>query len=205
MTANESTAIKICRVTAIFFMTYVHVSPGFENWVGEIPAHMMVLGHLLSEHLGRASVPALSVLSGYLAMSAFQRRPSWWVYVKERWTTLITPLITWNLAIILLSIAILLITGVESFVIKNSPPSHLLTPHIIFDKITAYSNGSTTFALNFLRDIFVCSALLPIVYFLIKRFGTWCFLGGRAYCWVWTPCLSLIHLDVFCCRHLLFI
>ena len=83
MQLNDSLAIKICRVLCIFFTTYVHINPGKDNWTGEIPDYLANIGYLLSDLLGRASVPALSVLGGYLAVSAYQRRANWWQYAKK--------------------------------------------------------------------------------------------------------------------------
>ena len=154
MQLNDSLAIKICRVLCIFFMTYVHINPGKDNWTGEIPDYLANIGYLLSDLLGRASVPALSVLGGYLAVSAYQRRANWWQYAKERFQTLIIPLITWNLVIILISLIILWLTGTQTSVIRDLQPFDQITFWLIFDRITAINTGSATMALNFLRDFF---------------------------------------------------
>ena len=171
MQLNDSLAIKICRVLCIFFMTYVHVNPGKDNWPDDIPDYLANIGYLLSDLLGRASVPALSVLGGYLAVSAYQRRANWWKYAKERFQTLIIPLITWNIVIILVSLIILWITGTQNSVIRDFQPFDQITFWLIFDRITAINTGSATMALNFLRDFFVCSLLLPLIVQLIKRFN----------------------------------
>ena len=171
MHSNDSLAIKICRVLCIFFMTYVHVNPGKDSWSGEIPDYLAYIGYFLSDLLGRGSVPALSVLGGYLAVSAYQRRANWWQYAKERFQTLIIPLITWNLVIILISLIILWLTGTQTSVIRDLQPFDQITFWLIFDRITAINTGSATMALNFLRDIFICSLLLPLIMQLIKRFN----------------------------------
>ena len=171
MTESDSLAIKICRVLCIFFMTYVHVNPGKDSWSGEIPEYLAQLGYILSDVLGRASVPALSVLGGYLAVSAYSRRPDWWIYAKERWQTLIIPLITWNVVIIVLSLFILWLTGAQTSIIRDLLPFNQLTPLLIADRLTGYNYGSATTALNFLRDIFICSLLFPLVLQFIKRLG----------------------------------
>lgn len=171
MDEKDSIAIKICRVLCIFFMTYVRINPGKDNWRGEVPEFLAQLGYILSDVLGRASVPALSVLGGYLAVSAYSRRPDWWIYAKERWQTLINPLITWNIVAIVLSLFILWLIGDKTNIIRNSLPVNQLTPLYIVDKLTGYNYGSATYALNFLRDIFICSLLLPVIVQLIKRLG----------------------------------
>ncbi len=174
MTENDSLAIKISRVICIFFVSYVHVNPSMDKWVDEVPAHLPIIGTIgtiLLDVLGRASVPALSVLGGYLAVSAYSRRSNWWVYAKERWQTLIVPMVTWNLVIIALSFIILSVTGVQTNVINDLQPFEQLTPLLLIDRLTGYNYGSAAVALDFLRDIFVCSLLLPLVLQLIKRLG----------------------------------
>jgi succinoglycan biosynthesis protein ExoH len=174
MLENDSLAIKISRVICIFFVSYVHVNPSMDKWVDEVPAQLSIfgtIGTILLDVLGRASVPALSVLGGYLAVSAYSRRSNWWVYAKERWQTLIVPMITWNLVIIALSSIILAVTGVQTKVIQDIQPFEQLTPLLILDRLTGYNYGSAAVALDFLRDIFVCSLLLPLMFQLNKRLG----------------------------------
>ena len=171
MTQNDSTAIKICRLLCIFFMTYVHVNPGKDSWIGEVPGYLSQIAYILSDTLGRASTPALSILGGYLAVSAYSRRSNWWMYAKDRWQTLMTPMIAWNLVIILLSICIYLVTGVQDSELKTFPSFEQLTPLLIADRLTGYDYGSATIALNFLRDLFMCYLLLPLILHLFKRTG----------------------------------
>ena len=47
MQLNDSLAIKICRVLCIFFMTYVHINLGKDNWTGEIPDYLAYIGYFL--------------------------------------------------------------------------------------------------------------------------------------------------------------
>lgn len=65
MIENDSLAIKISRVICIFFVSYVHVNPSMDRWVDEVPEKLSIfgtIGTILLDVLGRASVPALSIL-----------------------------------------------------------------------------------------------------------------------------------------------
>ncbi len=173
MTANDSLAIKICRVMCIFFVMYVHVNPSNDIWLEKVPSNLSYIQHIgdiLLNVLGRASVPALSVLGGYLAVSAYNRRSNWWKYVKERWQTIVIPMITWNIILIILSILIFATIGASTDVVRKMSPFQHMSPLVLADLITSYNNGSATIALNFLRDIFVCSLMFPLINQLVKRF-----------------------------------
>ncbi len=173
MTANDSLAIKICRVMCIFFVMYVHVNPSYDIWLEKVPGNLpyiQYIGNILLNVLGRASVPALSVLGGYLAVSAYNRRSDWWKYAKERWQTIVIPMITWNIILIVLSVLIFVTIGASTDVIRRMGPFEQMSALVLADFITAYNNGSAAIALNFLRDIFVCSLLFPLINLLVKRF-----------------------------------
>ncbi|MGZ8270944.1 MAG: acyltransferase family protein [Methylophilus sp.] len=193
MTERDSIAIKICRILCIFFMTYVHVNPSPSNWEGaskfllftghlapgelrvsvgnEAPQYLFNIANILAQILGRASVPALSVIGGFLAVAAYQRRSKWLLYAKERFQTLIIPLITWNVIIIALSLVILLGTGAYTDTAKKLLPFDQITFFKVLDLLVAFKTDSVTTALTFLRDIFVCSLLVPLLMLAFKRLG----------------------------------
>jgi succinoglycan biosynthesis protein ExoH len=193
MTERDSIAIKICRILCIFFMTYVHVNPSPSNWEGaskyllftghlapdelrvsvgnEAPQYLFNIANVLAQILGRASVPALSIIGGFLAVAAYRRRAKWWLYAKERFQTLIIPLITWNVIIIALSFAILMGTGAHTDIINKLMPNGQITFSQALNSVTAYKAESVTTALTFLRDVFVCSLLIPLIILAFKRLG----------------------------------
>lgn len=193
MTERDSIAIKICRILCIFFMTYVHVNPSPSNWEGaskfllftghlapgelrvsvgnEAPQYLFNIANILAQILGRASVPALSIIGGLLAVAAYQRRSKWLLYAKERFQTLIIPLITWNVIIIALSLVILIGTGAYTDVMNKLMPFDQITLSKAFNSVTGYKTESVTTALTFLRDIFVCSLLIPLLILAFKRLG----------------------------------
>lgn len=180
MTASESTAIRICRVLCIFCMTYVHVNPGLDSFAGQLPSPLASVHGWLSELLGRASVPALSVLGGYLAVAAYGRRPAWLAYARERASVLLLPMVSWNGLILLLSLLIWLATGAQTAVLRDWPAVDASALAVHLDRLTGYGYGSATTALNFLRDLFVCSLLLPLLIMLLRRTGV----AGLALLWL---------------------
>jgi hypothetical protein len=193
MTERDTIAIKICRIFCIFFMTYVHVNPSPDKWEGaskfllftghlapgelrvsvgnEAPQYLFNIANILAQILGRASVPALSIIGGLLAVAAYKRRSKWLLYAKERFQKLIIPLITWNVIIIALSLVILFGTGAYTHVMNKLLPFDQITLPKALDSVTAYKTESVTTALTFLRDVFVCSLLIPLLILAFKRLG----------------------------------
>jgi succinoglycan biosynthesis protein ExoH len=171
VTEQDSIAVKVCRVLCIFFMGYVHVNPGRDSWPQETPAPLSYLGWVLADILGRASVPALSVLSGYLAVAAYGRRRDWWAYANDRWLVLIVPMIAWNALLIVSSLAIFWLTDAQTAVVQHLGSLEQLTPLLVLDRLTGYHYGSAASALNFLRDLFFCSLLLPPMQWCMHRLG----------------------------------
>ena len=153
-------------------MTYVHVNPGPDNWGDEASQALTILGLILSDTLGKASVPALSFIGGFLAIKSLENKKNLIPYIKTRFSTLIIPAVTWNVIIITTSYMILFSTGGETFVIRDFNSVENLSALILIDKLTGLTYGSTTMAFNFLRDIFVASALLPILIYILRKYGT---------------------------------
>lgn len=107
------------------------------------------------ELFGRASVPLLSVISGYLmvrqhgAMNAAKR-------LRKKARSLIVPLIGWNLIAVLLTM--------------------LLTRHAPYASLGDWANGLLAISaepaihpLYFLRDIFLCALFFPLIRLAIDR------------------------------------
>ena len=168
MNRQQSTSIKVCRILCIFLMTYVHVNPGKSNWPPDAPTSMYYLYLIMADWLGRASVPALSIISGYLAVLSYPRYKNWLDYSKNKARNLILPLFTWNLLIVCFSITIFFITSKTTSVYQEIQQADLSVRQAL-DFLVATNYGSLTEALNFLRDIFVCALLTPVLLFLMKQ------------------------------------
>lgn len=164
--------IKISRIICIFFMTFVHVNPGKEKWINLAPNYLIQINWLLADILGRASVPALSLIGGWLAMMSISKRAQWWGYVSDRAKKLLLPMLAWNLFVVLISFLIFKGTGKMSSILERLSTQEEVMPLRVINALLGVSNGSATEALNFLRDVFVCSLFA----FVIKKaLETWAF------------------------------
>lgn len=63
------------------------------------------------------------------------------------------------------------VSGAQTSVLRDLPRFEWGQIGLLLDRLTAYNYGSATTALNFLRDIFVCSLLLPVLQMLLRRTG----------------------------------
>lgn len=166
-----SDQIKYCRIICIFFMTIVHIPPGIDNFA-DFPAHFEPVKVLVNDILGRASVSALSFISGFLLLFSVQRK-SWGELFKGKFINLIIPMAFWNCMIICFGYVVLVATGTEIYVLRFL--DGLSWYEIISNRIFAIHHGAASDSLNFLRDIFLCILLSPLIIFLAKRLS-WCLL-----------------------------
>lgn len=170
ISAGDSSTIRITRVLCIFFMTYVHV-PVINPFDPHLPATLSAVHGFMADLLGRASVPALSVLGGFLAVGAYRKRAQWSRYARERIVTLGVPLVTWNCLFILPGLLSLHLTGRMNPTLQSIFPAGEPSVRLVLDRLVAIDYGSATVALNFLRDLLACSLLLPMLRWLVGRFG----------------------------------
>jgi succinoglycan biosynthesis protein ExoH len=158
---TTSNQIKVCRVLCIFFMMYVHVYPGLDSLRAELTEPLSSILFFVIDLLARASVPALTLISGFLMVNSLQRRSALDIN-KDRLLTILIPMITWNLIAILLCLLIYKVLGHQVGLYKDMQSLSFLS--ILALKILALDNHGATAALNFLRDLFVCGLLVkPLV------------------------------------------
>ncbi len=164
--ADLSKRIRIIRVICIFFMMYVHVNPGLGSH--EVVGILGWAKYLLVDLLGRASVSALSLISGVLIVYELTRKP-YRTAIATRVKTLVLPLLTWNVVILVVSLLIFTATKQQTDTYRNIQGTSALS--LIVGKLLAVdANGATT-ALNFLRDVFACALLSPGLIWASKRLG----------------------------------
>ena len=171
---DVSMQIEVCRVLCIFFMMYVHVSPGLDAFEAQLGGVLGGLKTVLIDNLGRASVPALSVVSGFLVVPALLRS-GWLALVRERFGTLIVPMVFWNVAILALSLAIFHAIGARTTVMRALTDTTPLG--VAASRVLSLDYGGATTALNFLRDVFVCVLLSPLLLSGVRRAG-WLFVAA---------------------------
>lgn len=145
---GTSDSIRAARIICIFFMTYVHVHLFTDPELQNSPQFQTAI-LLIREIAGRASVPLLSVVSGFLFVGYLARR-SHLKATKDRAKGLLVPIVTWNLiGILVFSI----LDGARPWTINDLFP---FTAHGFQHHLT------------FLRDLFVVSLLSPLLIRALK-------------------------------------
>lgn len=165
---NLSSRINLMRIILISGIVFVHVphnpetSPflgvyGFFDWVRVF----------LGDALFRIGVPCLSAISGYLLFRRGMQAFDYPATVKSKVKTVLLPFLLWNGA---LFFTVLLLqrfdVGVGYF-----PDLWNATPREIISHGAAVEELPVNVPLYFLRDLFVCILLSPILAFFVKRFA----------------------------------
>ncbi|GEM_PF-1502112 len=164
---ETSRQIIVARVLCIFFMMGVHVSPGFEAAAYGPSDAMHWIGALWVDVLGRSSVPALSIVSGFL-MSVHAGRQGLTGVARDRFRTLVLPMLFWTAVLATLALAARELAGAETLTWQRffgDGPVRLLTEHMLF-----LHGHPANVPLAFLRDLFVCCLIVAV---LQARLGRW--------------------------------
>ena len=143
-------------------MMFVHVQPGIAENVYDRDAGLFdVVYFVLTRLLGLSSVSLLSVVSGYFVVASLLKSGAVRL-VRSKMRTLIVPLIGWNL----LMLALLGIYGLLTGKWHDMPE---LTVSGIGNALLALTHWPLDVPLWFLRDLFVCCVLSPVLYVGLKR------------------------------------
>jgi surface polysaccharide O-acyltransferase-like enzyme len=135
-------------------VVYVHIPPNLMTLTDDV-FHHNFLFQTLSYSVGRTSVALLSIVSGYLLANSSKR---FFDQVGSKIKAIIVPMIIWN---IIAAIALFIVNGGILFNGINDG----------INKIFAITNYPAAGQLYFLRDIFVCFLISPLIFFLVERFG----------------------------------
>lgn len=154
---GEAQQIEICRVICIFLMMYVHVPPGIgvehsameTSWIAPI-------GLFVGDVLSRASVAALSFISGYLLWS-YNRDKAFLELIASKLRTLILPMTIWGAIFLLLAFVKANITGEPYKYAAISDPIGLI------NDIIGLTQPTANLPLFFIRDLFVSLLLIRLV------------------------------------------
>lgn len=158
-----SDRIKIARTLCIFFMTFVHVQPGIaENVYARDAGFFDIVYFILTRLVGLSSVSLLSIVSGYFIVSSLLKLGALDLY-RSKAKTLMLPLAAWSL----LMLALLGAYGVLSGNWQDWPEFSVLG---LGNAIFALAGWPLVVPLWFLRDLFVCCLLSPLLYGALKRF-----------------------------------
>lgn len=163
VSAPMSDRIRIARTLCIFFMTFVHVQPGIGENVYDRDAGLFDLVYFaLTRLAGLSSVSLLSVVSGYFIVSSLMKAGTGKL-VLSKLRTLVVPLIAWNG----LMLALLAIYGLLSGKWHDMPS---FTPLGLANAFVALTQWPLVVPLWFLRDLFVCCLLAPLLHVGLRRF-----------------------------------
>lgn len=160
---DEAQLIRLCRVLCIFFMMYVHVSPGLSHASIVSGGELTWLGDVLGHFLGRASVATLSLVSGYLLIRTAASAPISMI-VRRRFRTLIVPMLIWNL------IYCLLVLAKASFSDMKATNALLEDGNDLLALLTGLTGPTANLSLFFLRDLFVSLIIVRLLVPWLRRF-----------------------------------
>lgn len=159
--------ISMARMICVLGMIFVHVPDGLTlspNYVFSDGSLSFFLEGLLVEGPGRASAALLSVVSGYLAAFALMRsQTSIKSLYRRRFVSIVLPMIFWGV-----------VTYLVYLLVAQARPTFVSDADSLLDKlniiffITEMPVGATMH-LGFLRDLFVCILLAPILLPAVQR------------------------------------
>ena len=172
LTQSLSQRIALARVLCIFGMIYVHVPSVDSDWVVyavDATAPFESLRGLLVEGFGRASASLLSLVSGYLSARVLSRgtmTPS--AFFQRRFGSIFVPMVIWGTLTLLIYAVVSLVrpTFLTSEVGDTGAMLLQYLNSVFF--ITDMPVGPTMH-LGFLRDLFVCMLLAPVLLMLLQR------------------------------------
>lgn len=148
MNPTVSDTIRIARIFCILMLVYAHAQP----YAPGVPTTLFSQEgaiYFLRLLLGQGSVPLLSAVSGYLLAKSMSNR-RFADELKNKLFTLIVPLVLWNLIYIFKEFLKLGLVGIPA---ASDWPNALL----------AISAAPAMMPLYFLRDVFVCFLIAPLL------------------------------------------
>jgi len=160
--------INTARVACVLLMMYVHVPHGQTSEAASGLLANTRLDHwleaLLIEGPGRASAALLSVVSGYLIVySLGRRRESVAGLYGRRFVSIVLPMFFWAS---LTCIVYLLLDKDGSSFVSAATSWHEKLNLVLFIYDAPYG---ATLHLSFLRDLFVCGLLSPLLLMALKK------------------------------------
>ncbi len=197
----QSDAIAAARVFCIVGIVYAHAWTGrTASWiVANSDTDQGIFRWLLVELIGRSSVPLLGMISGWLVASSAMRR-GYWSFISGKARTILAPMLLWN------ALAVLIVGGsVWMGWIRGPRPTDI---EWVIDEILGYATfNDINIQTTFLRDLFICMVLAPL---LIRLKTRWLgLLAGVIFAWAvfawWFPLflrpqIALFFLIGICAR-----
>ena len=163
--------IAMVRVLCIGFMIFVHVPDNAISATGggaaSVPLYSLLFQGFLVEGVGRASAALLSLVSGLLTAVALSRGSSSALY-RRRFRSIIVPMVIWSTATValysLLSLVRPTFLQLDGYAAWEAVLFYLNTVFFLTEQPVG-----PTMHLGFLRDLFVCILLSPILLAALRR------------------------------------
>ncbi|MFK4871159.1 acyltransferase [Novosphingobium sp. ZW T3_23] len=160
---RRSDAISVARVVCILGVVYVHAWTGLTGYDLQL-AHgtpQENLRWVLMDVFGRSAVPLLGLISGWLVAGS-SRTFDWASHVGRKAKTILLPMVLWN------ALAILLVSG-AAVVTRLAAPTPQSLDWIFQEVFIASRNPDINVQMPFLRDLFLCMLLAPLLVRCGKR------------------------------------
>lgn len=170
---NLRQRIAMTRVVCILGMIYVHVPstmPSYFNYAFELGDLSGTLQGFVIEGLGRASAALLSVVSGYL-MAVVLTKPGVSIpdLYRRRFLSIILPMVVWSM--VTLAVYLLVSTRQPTFLTEVATGSFVgdLWQYLNYFLFLTELPMGPTMHLAFLRDLFVCILISPLLLVAVRR------------------------------------
>jgi len=163
--------IAMVRVLCIGFMIYVHVPDNAFSTLASagVPLPSLLLQGFVIEGVGRASAALLSLVSGLLTAVALARGDAPSLY-RRRFRSIVVPMLLWSSLTVALYALITVVRPTFLSPDGRSLPEALLYYANTVFFLSAQPMGPTLH-LGFLRDLFACVLLAPLMLLALRRVG----------------------------------
>jgi hypothetical protein len=160
---RRSDAIRIARVLCIAGVVYVHAWTGLDGHSLELArgTPQEVLRWVLMEVFGRSAVPLLGLISGWLVAGSSRTR-DWRSHISRKARTILLPMVLWNL------IAIALVSG-AAWQLGLAAPTPQSVRWVFEEVLILTHPPDINVQMPFLRDLFLCMVLAPLLVRLPTR------------------------------------
>lgn len=163
----SSERIHLLRTLLIVGIVVLHIPPSVTIPSQHLYAHDSVLWLkvLTEKTFFRASVPTLSIISGFLFFLSYNPR-SYLSSIKRKSQSLLIPFIIWNMPLVVVLGLLQSWGGAgHSFRIQLLP----FDVGVWLNAALGITESPINFPLAFLRDIFVCVLLSPVLFWLLRH------------------------------------
>lgn len=187
-----SAAIGVARVVCIISIVYVHAWTGLggRDLAATSGTPQGVLRWMLMELFGRGSVPLLGMISGYLVMSSARKGP-WITFLARKARTILAPMVLWN------ALAILFVCGAAYIGVLEAPIPRTWW-WTVNELLCLATPDNINVQIAFLRDLFVCMAMAPLLSRLPKPWLLACAAGALVWMVSGFSCLLLLRPSILC-------